>query len=173
MIPPTIKDSITRFARIAAVALLVGAAVLTAVLAVPGVVGADGSYVVLSGSMEPELSPGDVVVVRSVPPERIQEGDAITFRDEEGDRITHRVVEKRTTEDGVVYRTKGDANDYPDPELVSHSQVLGSVWFHVPAVGRFFYFVQRPLVQGLLIVVPGGLLLANGLRSIYRGFETD
>ncbi len=172
------NDTITRLARIAVVVLLFGAAVTTTVLAVPSLIGAEESYVVLSGSMEPELQPGDVVVVRSVSPAEVQEGDIITFRRDGGggagnDMVTHRVIEKRTTDDGVVYRTKGDANEDPDQALVSHSQVIGEVWFHIPFVGRLFFFIKRPLVQGLLIAVPGFLLIIDGLRTFYRAATAE
>jgi signal peptidase len=172
------NDTIARLGRIAVVALLLGAVVTITVLAVPSLIGAEESYVVLSGSMEPELQTGDVVVVHSVSPAEVQEGDIITFRRNGGgdagdDRVTHRVIEKRTTDDGVVYRTKGDANEEPDPTPVSHSQVIGEVWFHIPLVGRLLFFIKRPLVQGLLIAVPGFLLIVDGLLTFYRAATAE
>ena len=66
--------------------VLVLAVVPFVVYAVPGVVGASESYVVLSGSMEPTISPGDVIVVEDVDPGDVEEGDVITFR-RDGDRL--------------------------------------------------------------------------------------
>ena len=53
------------------------------------------SLTVLSGSMEPQLHVGDVVVVDQVPPLEVRVGDIVTFRDpEDASRlITHRVRE--------------------------------------------------------------------------------
>lgn len=171
-------DRISKVAKVSATLLLVAAVALVGVLAVPSVVGAEESFVVLSGSMEPTLQSGDVVVVRSVEPAAVKEGDVITFRapgdadKAERDRITHRVVEKKRTDSGVVYRTKGDANESPDPWRVQHSQVIGEVWFNVPVVGHVILFAQQPGGQILLIVIPGLLLIGSGLRTLYRSATT-
>jgi len=165
-------DTVTRVARIAAVTLLLSAVALMAVLAVPSLVGAKSSLVVLSGSMQPHLQPGDVVVLQEAGPDEIQEGEVITYRTDGGtndagrDRVTHRVVEKRMTSDGVVYRTKGDANDRPDPGVVHQHAVVGEVWFHVPLVGRLLLALQRPITQLLLTVVPGFLLVVSGVWTV-------
>ena len=52
------------------------------------------AYNVLSGSMEPELSKGDLVIVRAVPAEKLQPGDIVTYypTDEAGTTVTHRVI---------------------------------------------------------------------------------
>lgn len=158
--------------RIGVTVLLVISLAFVAVVAVPGVAGGTESYVVLSKSMQPALDPGDVVVVQSEPASAIEEGDVVTYRttDPAGDagrnRLTHRVIEKHQTASGVVYRTKGDANDRADPALVSHDQVVGEVWFNVPYVGHLVLFAQRPLGRALLLVGPGLLLFGGGLRQL-------
>lgn len=165
-------DRLTTALKIGATVLLVGCVALVGIIAIPTLAGATNSYVVLSESMEPTLDPGDVVIVRSGPPSAIEVGDIVTYRaadpvDDTGrDRLTHRVVEKRQTESGVVYRTKGDANDRPDSALVSHEQVVGTVWFHVPVVGRLVLFAQRPLGLAIFLVGPGLLLLGSGFRQL-------
>ena len=171
-------DRLDLLARIALGVLLVVGIAFTAVMIVPGSLGAESSFVVLSGSMQPTLQPGDAVVVRSVEPGGVHEGDIVTFRADDSrwetgsNRVTHRVVEVVDTEHGVAYRTQGDANDRPDRELVDHSQLVGEVWFHVPYLGRFFLFVQRPVGQFLLVILPGLLLVASGLRTLLGSRET-
>ncbi|WP_049894090.1 S26 family signal peptidase [Salinarchaeum sp. Harcht-Bsk1] len=69
------------------------------IYAVPGVVGAEQSYVILSGSMEPALSPGDAIVVDDTAPSAIEEGDVVTFRrdgQETGSRTGSSTFERRT-----------------------------------------------------------------------------
>jgi len=167
-------ETLSKAIRIGGTAILLTSVVLVGILAVPGVIGAKSSFVVLSQSMQPELQPGDMVVVDDAAPNQIDEGDVITFAttdsigSEGQDRITHRVVEKRQTDSGVRYLTKGDANDEPDPSPVAHSQVIGEVWFHIPMVGRIFLLLRDSLVQILLAVVPGALLVVSGLRSLYE-----
>lgn len=159
---------LSRAEQLAGGALLLTVVGLVVVFATPSLVGAESSMIVLSGSMQPHLQPGDVVVLEDASADEIQEGDVITFRTDDAGRgrVTHRVVEKRRTEDGVVYRTKGDANDQPDPGVVHQRAVVGQVWFHVPLFGRLLLALQRPVVQVLVTVVPGALLVTGGIWTI-------
>jgi signal peptidase len=172
-------DELTKALGIGTTVLLVSIVALVGIITVPALAGGANSFVVLSESMEPALAPGDVVVVRSVPPSAIEEGDVVTYRatdpvgDAGRDRLTHRVVEKRQTESSVVYRTRGDANDRPDPALVSHEQVVGTVWFHVPLVGHLVLFAQRPLGLAVLVVGPGLLLLGDGVERLLGAVRSD
>ena len=120
--------------------------------AVPGIIGADASYVVLSGSMEPAISPGDAVVVDSVDPTTIDRGDVITFTRGTGSvPVTHRVVDVREGDGGLVFETKGDANEDADPEPVAAEQVTGEVWFVIPFIGHVIFFANTP--AGLIVLV--------------------
>lgn len=139
------------------------------VQAVPGIVGADASYVVLSDSMEPEISAGDAVIVRSVDPEAIESGDVITFvRSEESTPITHRVVEVVETEERLAFRTKGDANDSPDPGLVPAENVTGEVWVVLPYVGYVVMFANTPRGMVLLVGLPVAAFLLTELYAFTR-----
>lgn len=164
-------DGLTKSGRIAVSVVLVAVIILAGVVSVPGIIGAKGSFVVLSGSMEPTLQPGDVIIVRSAEPSDIRRGDVITFY-ESGEpkrgrnRVTHRVVAKERTDGGVVYRTKGDDNDHPDSVPVDHSRVIGEVWFHVPVVGRVLLFIQSSGLQPLLLVGAGLLLVGIGIQTL-------
>jgi signal peptidase I len=135
---------------------VVGAAL--AVAGVPAVAGAR-ALTVLSGSMEPALPVGSVVVVRPRPAAEIAVGDVITYTDREPETgaartVTHRVV---GVEPGPVFRTMGDANDAPDPGLVAAADVQGVQWYVVPFVG----FVRDLLFStaGLFLAIGAGLLL--------------
>jgi len=143
--------------------LLVGAFV---VQAVPGVVGADASYVVLSGSMEPTISAGDAVVVRDVEPSSIESGAVITYVRSEGSTpITHRVVEVLDGEDGLAFRTKGDANEDHDPEPVPAERVTGEVWFAIPYLGHVVMFANTPTGFAVMVGLPVVALLASELYA--------
>jgi signal peptidase I len=153
---------------------LVSALVLVVVLAavapfaafgVPQLVGADRSYVVLSGSMEPYMSAGDAVVVAAGPAASIRKGDVITYERGGGIPTTHRVVERVTDEQGVAFRTMGDANEDPDPALVRPDSVVGEVVVVLPYVGYVVQFANTPIGILSLVVVPIGLLvLSEGWR---------
>jgi len=89
-----------------------------------------------SGSMEPKMYPGDVVIIAKVQADNIETGDVIQFRVPEGVTIMHRVIEIQETAGGSkVFITKGDNNDQPDPEPVLPDNVVGKAVMTIPKVG--------------------------------------
>lgn len=165
---------LARYVRAGGAVILVVTLGFVVLFTMPGVFGAEGSYVVLSDSMSPHIQAGDVVVIGPASADTIDRGDVITYRDTAGavatgdtERVTHRVVEVVETEDGVRYRTQGDANDDPDPALVSPSQVVGEEWFHVPWVGYLVTFASSRNGILLFVVAPSLLLVASELYSVY------
>ncbi len=158
-----------RVANVAGLLLVIAVVFVFVAGAFPQVVGADHSYVVLSDSMSPSIDAGAVVFVAEVAPESIDEGDVITFEQAGGDsRVTHRVVE--VVEDGGErrFRTKGDANEDPDPALVASSDVVGVVRFHVPYVGYVTSFAQTGVGILALVVVPAVLLAVSEVWNLLK-----
>ncbi len=100
--------------------------------------------VILTGSMEPMLYPGDVAVMQKVKKSEIKEGDVIQFW-AENYFIIHRII---AIEDGK-YKTKGDNNNAPDSEWVEFGQVKGKVIYQVPAIGQPVLFVRSRTNQEL------------------------
>ncbi|MGM0682685.1 MAG: signal peptidase I [Halobacteriota archaeon] len=140
------------------------------VYAVPAVVGAEYSFVVLTASMTPAIAPGDVVIVDERDPAAIAEGDVITFvRGDSEVPVTHRVVGVTTTGGGVAFETRGDANGAPDAALVPGANVLGVVAVTIPYLGYAIQFADSPVGFALLVVVPFGLLVASELWTVARG----
>lgn len=139
------------------VIVLVIAVIPFAVFAVPQVVGANHSFVILSGSMEPTVSPGDVVIVDASA--AIAVGDIITFDDGKEVPTTHRVV---GIEDGQ-YVTQGDANQNPDTQRVAPGDVLGGVTLTIPFIGHVILWVNTPTGYVSLVVAPLVLLVASEL----------
>ncbi len=88
--------------------------------------------VITSGSMQPLIRPGDVVLSGAV--EDVEAGQVITYEDpaRPGTLTTHRVLS--VTEDGAL-RTQGDANATPDSTLVPRDNVLGRGRLLVPLIG--------------------------------------
>jgi signal peptidase len=157
------------------VVVLLAAVAPFVVFAVPQVVGAEHSYVVLSGSMEPHMAPGDVVIVDEVAANSIAVGDIVTYsRDGGRSTITHRVVGfVETDADGRAFRTKGDANPNRDLYLVRRSQVVGQVAHVVPYIGHVIWFAGTRVGQGLLVLVPLVLLVLNEVwRQVGRPTPT-
>jgi signal peptidase len=130
------------------------------------------SLTVLSGSMEPTIHVGDIVVVRQVAPLDARVGDVVTFRDP-ADRdklITHR-VRKMSVADGVVsFETKGDANTSVERWKISNAGTIGLVMYRVPKLGYVLFYVHGALGRLLLVVVPALLL---GGYEIWRIWSPD
>jgi signal peptidase len=123
---------------------------------------------VYSGSMEPAIHVGSMVLVQQADPAAIRDGDVITFVShvKADSFVTHRVVEVTEGESSLLFRTKGDANDAPDEELVRASDVVGKVSLSVPYAGYAADFLQKPLGFSLVIGVPALLIILFEARNI-------
>lgn len=119
-------------------------------------------YVVHTGSMEPHLVPGDVVVdapvTRTVVP-----GDVITFRDPSTatDVVTHRVA--AVAADGTL-TTKGDANRTADAVPVPPGLVQGRLVARIHLAGYLLVYLQHP--SGLASLATSTL----GIALLWRLF---
>ena len=128
--------------------------------------------IVLSGSMEPGIRIGDIVVVKKTQQEpRI--GDVVAYK-YSGMIILHRVI--NVTGNQLV--TKGDANDAPD-NPITVKQVLGKLYLHVPYAGLPLIMVARILggdvfaAQMLLLATIIALIMLPALiRSLYERRST-
>jgi signal peptidase len=169
-----------RVANVAALILLIAVAAPFVVHAVPQVVGADHSYVVTSGSMEPVMSPGDVIVVNSVAAGSIEEGDVITYgASGDGLPTTHRVVDVTQQDGALAFETKGDANEDPDGSLVTPDEIQGRVMsvggylFVIPLVGYVIDFAGTPVGFVALFAIPVGLLVLGEIRDFVVATRSD
>lgn len=111
---------------------------------------------VISGSMEPTYSVGDLLYVKDVDPDAIQVGDPITFvLNEELVVATHRVVE--VDSENRRFYTQGDANDSPDAAPVHFNNVIGVPVFSLPLLGYVSAYIQNP--PGMYVAIGFGVLL--------------
>jgi signal peptidase I len=120
---------------------------------------------VLSGSMEPGIQTGSLIALKQAEDKTIfKAGDVITYKEEEGILVTHRITEVIKSGDSVMYRTKGDNNNAEDMNPVLSDNVVGAyTGFTVPKAGYFVNFSQSKN-GAFLLLIPGLLLL------IYSGF---
>lgn len=95
--------------------------------------------VVLTGSMEPAVPKGSLVVIARFGGWRV--GDVVLYR-AGGALVLHRIIEEG---DGV-FRTKGDASQSRDPWLVPSEAVIGKAVFSIPFLGRMLFALREPLV---------------------------
>ena len=158
-----------RILNIVGVLLLIAIVVPFVVYAVPAVVGADHSFVVLTASMTPAIAPGDVVIVADRDPATIAEGDVITFtRGNNEVPVTHRVTSVTEEAAGLAFETKGDANSDVDSSLVPAGNVVGTVILTIPYIGYVVQFTNTPYGFVALVAGPIGLFIASELWTLYR-----
>jgi signal peptidase I len=126
--------------------------------------------VVYSGSMRPTLGVGSLAVDRVVPASSVHVGDVITFNDPytKGRLVTHRVTRIVSTNHGLAYRTKGDANAARDPWAIKLQDQVGRVAFDVPLAGYLLYFSHTREIRALLLIVFAVSVLVAALRWIWR-----
>ena len=96
-----------------------------------------GAAVVLSGSMEPELSVGDLLIITEQ--EEYSVGDVIVYQDG-GMAVTHRIIS--ITDDEVI--TKGDANNTCDTPI-TQEQIKGEVILAIPFIGHLVNILKTPI----------------------------
>lgn len=123
------------------------------------------AMIVTSGSMEPAINVGGLVIVEETDPEQITVGDVITFNGYGGEGLTtHRVIDRSIVGGRLHFRTQGDANDTPDVDLAPAEGVVGRVRADLPHAGRVLAEFSRPELRYLAL---GGvsvwLLAANAL----------
>ena len=135
--------------------------VLCIAVLVPRLAGAT-PHAVLTGSMQPGLPPGSLVVTRPASMSDISAGDVIAYQLRSGDPtvVTHRVVATGIAASGdQVLVTQGDANRVADPEPVRDVQLRGRVWYAVPHLGRASTVLPGSTRSALTVVVGAGLAI--------------
>ncbi len=120
------------------------------------------NFIVLTGSMSPELKIGDLVFVKDT--DDIKRNDIISFR-VNNSVVTHRVIEV-LEEDGVLkYMTKGDANSGVDTEILTTEDIEGKYVFKIPLVGNLVMFLKTPAGIFSLLLIFGIILFVDSLKS--------
>ena len=144
--------------------VVAGVAGTTILLTLIGLALGQRPFTVLTGSMEPAIHAGDVVVVERINPLDARVGTIVTFRDPEGSGrlITHRVRSLRSRGNVVEFHTKGDANNVIERWTVPRDGEIGRVRVRVPAVGHALVLLGGRSARLLLLVLP--LLLLAGLE---------
>lgn len=142
-----------------------------AVLFIGSIFPIPGNYkvmTVLSGSMEPVIKTGSIVVAKTFNNYKI--GDIITFELSSASKTptTHRIVEIEVIDGNPLYTTKGDANNASDRQGVLNNQIVGKVVLNIPFLGYAVNFVKKPIGFLLIIIVPAGMIILDEVKKIYN-----
>lgn len=121
-------------------------------------------FCVLSGSMEPALSAGDLVYAVPASFGEIAEGDIISFFiGNKSTVVTHRVA--GIDREGCSFITKGDSNSDEDSKPAEYSNVIGVVRLSVPRIGTALQWASTPRGKTVLI----SAIVAVALISVLLG----
>jgi len=123
---------------------------------------------VLSGSMNPAIKTGSVVLVKPASDYKIN--DIITFGPYSKTKppTTHRIHDIKVVDGQPVYITKGDANNAPDTREIQKRDVIGKVLLDVPYVGFAVDTAKKPFGFALIIIVPAALIIFGEIKNIYE-----
>ena len=128
-------------------------------------------YIVQSGSMEPAIKTGSVVV--SYPRPNYLQGDIITFAANSDLKrlITHRIMIKKFPE-GInsepVYLTAGDANEDFDSWEIRNKDIVGKNVLTIPYLGYLANKAKQPYGFILLVIVPATIIIYEELKGLLK-----
>lgn len=130
-----------------------------------------GNYqikIVQSGSMEPSIKTGSVVIIK--PSASYTVGDVVTFgKDTKKDiPTTHRIVSSRAVDGVLLFTTKGDANEDNDPSEIKQSDIHGKVLFDIPFFGYIIDLARKPLGFAVLIIIPALIVIGDEGMNIFN-----
>jgi len=125
-------------------------------------------FIVQSGSMEPAIKMGSVVMVK--PEKDYKIGDVITFGPYSKKRAptTHRIYDIKVQGGKPIYITKGDANNAPDQKEVRERDIVGKVLFSVPYLGYAVDFAKKPVGFMLIVIVPAIIIIYDEVKNIWQ-----
>ena len=135
---------------------------------------------VVTGSMEPEIPIGALIISKKVDIDTLEIGDIVCFRSEMyeiyGQSITHRVIDIAKDADGTTkLLTKGDFNLSADPLYVTERNLIGKVVWWSEQNNLFSdliaFFSNRISFLACIVfpcLVIAGLLFRNSVKNINK-----
>ena len=132
-------------------------------------VGGRFPMIVLTDSMYPEIKSGDLIICHTAQADEVKVGDVISFYDPMGNGtsvVTHRVLEIKTENGQITFRTKGDNNNTEDQVPVKADDLIGIYRSRIPMVGHVAMFMQT--TPGLIVCVVLPIILLVGYDMLRR-----
>ena len=133
-------------------------------------IGGYSPMIVLTDSMLPEISSGDLIIAEKIDPKDVKVGDVISFFDPAGNGssvVTHRVIEIVEENGETKWRTRGDNNNTEDKKLVPFENLVG-IWrgTRFAGAGNVAMFLQT--TPGLIVCVVCPVVLLVGYDMLRR-----
>lgn len=135
------------------------------------------AYVVLTGSMLPEIQVYDVVVTKKIDAANLKIGDVITFSSADsrflGTTITHRIIKKNYSAEtkSYTFQTKGDNNNVADSALVPQNNIYGKVILKIPKLGYLQEFLASDGGWIIVILIPCLAVISFDIVKLAKGLK--
>lgn len=128
-----------------------------------------------SGSMEPAIKVGSIVIDVKTDSTKLKEGDIISYSAiERGDLlVTHRISKKIINGNSISFKTKGDANNNEDASEIKPSQIQGKVIIAIPYLGYLSQWIRKPVGFILMVVLPAVILIISEILNIRSAILDD
>lgn len=132
------------------------------------------TYVVVSGSMEPVIKTGSIVLTTPVDPKTLKTGDIVAFTSPTNskDVILHRISGIKS-QSPLRFQTKGDNNNSPDAWDLMDVSILGQQVFAIPYIGHIAAYVRTPIGFSLIVVFPVFLFIISQILNIKKYIKDE
>ena len=122
------------------------------------------SFLVQSGSMEPAVMTGDIIIIHSQ--DNYVKNDVITFHGSDARIVTHRIIEILQKDGKSFFSTKGDANRSEDEDSITQDKIIGKISLVIPKLGYLVAFSKS--LPGLIIlaIIPAVLFILGELFKV-------
>ncbi len=110
------------------------------------------TFSIITGSMEPVIGIDDIVIVKEVNADELNNNDIISFKTNDG-IITHRIINAKKEGNSLIYTTKGDNNEVTDIERVEFSQIEGKYIGKIPKISWLLSFFKNKIVFSVILIV--------------------
>lgn len=131
---------------------------------------------VVTGSMQPTLNVGDVILIKGVENQGdIDVGDIVTYKSTQGafagSYITHRVVQIVINNGEYQYIMRGDDNPANDTEYINLEKVTGVYIKNIVFIQFLFGVLSNPIIFILIVVVPLLIILMMQVVNVIKSLN--
>lgn len=127
------------------------------------------SYIIVSGSMKPEMNVGDIVIVKKLQKnDDYNVGDIISYHENDS-IVTHRIIQIQESQKGKnSYITKGDNNNAEDSFKVEQNNIEGKVIKIIPKLGLLSLFVENHIFLLIIFILLYAFISSNVKKLVRR-----
>lgn len=131
-------------------------------------------YAVVSGSMEPKIKTGALVLSVPVNPKHVAVNDIVVFDSpyNSKDIVVHRIIGIKSQEP-LRFASKGDNNPSADNWDVMGSSIKGKYFFSIPYIGKLSLFIRKPLGFAIVILIPALVLVILQILDIKNAINDE